>query len=124
MVQFLGVRPISEWLGLVDNIDREIEEWVKFSIDHVNEAWELSFFVDNLLGHVKKEPKRVADIYIYLLELGKYPDFPEEKIIELAENFYSEDLKREADIICNKYLKAGGKFLIPVFEKYQPQEQE
>lgn len=115
---------ISEWLGLVDDIDEEIEEWVKFSIDRVNEAWELSFFVDNLLGHVKKDPKRVAVIYTYLLEQGKHPDFPEEKIIELVKSFYSEGLKQEADIICNKYLKAGGKFLIPIFEKYQPQEQE
>ncbi|MEN6386208.1 MAG: hypothetical protein ABFD79_13565 [Phycisphaerales bacterium] len=106
---------ISKWLGLVDTVDAEVEEWVKFSIDHVNEAWELSFFVENLLKHVEKEPKHVADIYIHSLEREKYPDFPEEKIIELVRGLYSKGVKREADIICTKYLRIGYKFLIPIF---------
>ncbi len=110
---------IGEWLGLVDYIDKEVEEWVKFTIDYVNEAWELSFFVEHLLNHVKNEPERVANIYVYLLIRQKYPDDSEDKIIELVECLYSKKKKRKADIICNKYLKSGYKFLIPTFQKYQ-----
>ena len=110
---------IGEWLGLVDEIDEEIEKWVKFCIDHVNEVWELSFFVENLLNHVKNEPERVANIYVYLLDQQKYPDYPEDKIIELVESLYLKKIKQEADRICNKYLSANRKILIPVFQKYQ-----
>jgi len=110
---------VSEWLGLVDQIDEEIEEWVKFSMDYVNEAWELNFFLENLLKHVEREPKRVTDIYIYLLKRQKYPDFPEEKIIELVDSLYLKKMKQKADIICNKYLRAGKKLLIPIFQRYQ-----
>jgi hypothetical protein len=109
------------WLALVDEIDTEVEEWLKFSIDHVSEAWELSFFVDNLLNHVKDAPERVANVYTYLLDQQKYPDFPEDKIIELVETLYLKKIKQKPVIICNKYLKAGYKFLIPTFQKYQQQ---
>ena len=110
---------IGEWLGLIDYIDKEIEEWVKFTIDHVNEAWELSFFVEHLLNHVENEPERVANIYVYLLNRQKYPDFPEDKIIELVENLYLKKIKQKPGIICTKYLNAGFKFLRPTFQKYQ-----
>lgn len=110
---------IGEWLGLIDYIDKEVEEWVKFTIDHVNEAWELSFFVENLLNHVKNEPERVANIYVHLLDQQKYPDFPEDKIIELVESLYLKKIRQKADRICNKYLSANRKILIPVFQKYQ-----
>ena len=110
---------IGKWLGLVDDIDNEVEEWVKFTIDHVIEAWELNFFVENLLKYVDREPKRVADIYIYLIRRHIYPDFPEEKVIELVDSLYLRKTKQEADIICNNYLTAGHKFLIPTFQKNQ-----
>ncbi len=109
---------IGEWLGLVDDIDEEVEEWIKLTIDHVNEAWELSFFVENLLKHVKNEPERVANIYVYLLDQEIYPDYPEDKIIELVESLYSKKIKK-ADRICNKYLSANRRILIHVFQKYQ-----
>jgi hypothetical protein len=112
---------LGSWLGLVDAIDEEVEEWMKFVIDHVNEAWELYSFVEDLLGHVKSKPDRVADTYVHLLDRQKYPDYPQDKIVELVESLYLNDVAKKACTICNKYLKAGYKFLIPVFQRHQQQ---
>lgn len=110
---------VSEWLGLVDQIDEEIEEWVKFSLDQVYEAWELHFFIENLQKHVPREPKRVADIYIYILKRQKYPDFPKDQIIDLVDSLYLKGITKEANIICNQYLNTGHQFLVSTFQKYQ-----
>jgi hypothetical protein len=103
-------RPLASnlvlWLGLVDEIDDEVYEWMRHLVKYLEKYQFTGFLVEYLLRHAEKTPEKVGQIYVDMLSNGIYPLYKEEDIKELVRKLYATcpDL---ADRICNIYGSKG-----------------
>jgi len=112
------IRKLCSWLDEIDAIDNEVNEWVKFSIDHIKEFWDSYDIVRYFFQHVEKTPKAVGSLYIHMLNKSLYPDFRKENIQRIVEVLYEKQQKGAADEICRLYQARGHEFLKGIYEKH------
>ena len=64
--------PLSQWIGLIDEIDDEVLAWIKVSINYLDKvpryALTLSSVIEALQKHVSITPKKVGEIYLKIPE--------------------------------------------------------
>jgi len=109
---------LSEWLSLIDEIDDEIYVWLKISAKYVDIGFNIHFFIENLMQHASKTPKKVGEIYLEMLQAGIYPYYEQEQIQNIVRTLYENKEKEIADKICNLYGEKGYLFLKDICKKY------
>ena len=115
---------LSGWLELIGKIDEETVEWLKLSAKHVEQDFNLAFFVEALRKHVSQTPKEVGGIYLEMLNNKVYPDYPPTDIQEIVRILYNQGYKKEASKICNLYAKAEIDSLRPLVGLLRPLYEE
>ncbi len=107
---------LSSWISLIDCIDEQTFEWIKFSARYMNS---FSSFFKDLVAHAQKAPYEVGMIYLEILNNGYYPYYYEENTKELVRILYERKQKIIADKICNLYgTKGRGDFLKDIYKEY------
>ncbi|MBP7791528.1 MAG: SIR2 family protein [Candidatus Goldbacteria bacterium] len=112
----------SKLFGLLDEITDDEFEWVIAAAKNASDDYNVMAILDYLPKHTAKTPKKVADIYLTLLEQIISPEFYKEKIIDIVVGLYEKKLKSEADAICNIHAEKGDLFLREIYEKYNKRE--
>jgi hypothetical protein len=110
------------WLGLVDEIDDEVQQWSVLTARYIRAQFHESGLVEQLAKHVDKTPDEVGRIYIEMLNAGTYPTYRETDIRKVVENLYRKGEKEHADTICNMYGEVGQYFLRDLYEQNHSSE--
>jgi hypothetical protein len=110
---------LSKWLSLIDEIDDEIFVWIKLSAKYVDRDFNTPFFIEYLLKHTSKTPKKVGEIYLEMLKEGIYPEYEIENIRKIVQSLYDKREKEIADRICNLYAAKGFYFLKDIYEVHR-----
>jgi hypothetical protein len=105
---------LLSWVSLIDYIDPEILEWIKFSVRNLDSVPD---FIEDLIIHAQRTPLEVGEIYIEMLENGKYPYYHEDETKEIVRILYENDQKEIADRICNCFELKGYGFLRQIYKK-------
>lgn len=106
-------------LSKIENLSLEVMEMVKGSIKYFNQnnIYGILKIIDKFVSNY---PNNVAEI---ILEFAKNKIFfnynLEEGLIKIIEEIYEKGNKKDADIICNKYLEENQLFLREIFNKNQ-----
>ncbi|OSB16330.1 hypothetical protein B2H94_15195 [Clostridium sporogenes] len=108
---------LCQWIYFIDVLDEDVVMWVKKYIKNCRHNYETYWIIKGLLKHGIKEPNKVADIYLVMIENEIYPRY-EDEIRMLVTMFYNNGLKKQADEICNSYLSKGMKFLQDIYYKF------
>lgn len=108
---------LGKWLSLVDTIDNDVYEWLRISVEVIEENWNSGFFIEYLRRHVMKTPTMVGNLYLKMLNSGTYPDYKKEDIVAIVQTLYDLKEKETADRICNIYHSKGFELLRETFEK-------
>lgn len=111
------ISDISKWLVLVDTIDENVFEWLKLSVKYIERNFSSPFFIEYLLIHAEKSPKKVAYLFIKMLNQGFYPDYKKEAIEKIIRILNSQNQKENAIKVCNLYLNKGFEFVRPILEE-------
>jgi hypothetical protein len=110
---------LSGWVALVDKIDAEVLNWLKFSVRYIKGFSDSTFFVEDLLTHASKTPAEVGEIYLEMLSHNVYPSHDQEHIQEIVRILYNTEHQEVADRICNLYGEAGLNFLRSLYDENQ-----
>jgi len=113
------ISDLSKWLSLIDEIDDEIFEWLKFSAKYIDRDYNTSLFIEYLLKHAPKTPAKVGKIYLEMLNADIYPDYKKEDIQKIIRLLYDKNEKEIADRICNLYAAKGFDFLKDIYEVHR-----
>lgn len=113
---------LSKWLSLIDEIDDEIYVWLKISAKYVDIGFNIHFFIENLMQHASKTPKKVGEIYLEMLQAGIYPYYKQKQIQNIVCSLYENKEKEIADKICNLYGAKGYLFLKDIYKKYNKKD--
>lgn len=108
---------LCQWIYFIDVLDEDVVMWVKKYIKNCRHNYETYWIIKGLLKHGIKEPNKVADIYLVMIENEIYPRY-EDEIRMLVTMFYNNGLKKQAGEICNSYLSKGMKFLQDIYYKF------
>ena len=117
--------PLSQWIGLIDEIDDEVLAWIKVSINYLDKvpgyAFTLSNVIEALHKHVSITPKKVGEIYLEIPErelwfLGQTQKSEVEETIRILYNIGHKEISNQ---ICNRFAEAQSNFLIPLYEEFQ-----
>jgi len=108
---------LCDWINLIDELGDDVFEWVKKYCKYCRHNYETYFITDGLLKHIHKEPDKVADIFIEMIDHEIYLD-DEDNIKIIVKNFYDMGMKKQADQICNSYLSIGAKFLQDIYDEF------
>ncbi len=117
--------PLSQWIGLIDEIDDEVLAWVKVSINYLEKipgyALTLSSVIEALQKHVLITPKKVGEIYLEIpkREMWFLGQTQKNEVEETVRILYEKGHKGIADAICNRFGEAGANFLGTIYEEYQ-----
>jgi hypothetical protein len=109
---------LAKWLSLVDIIDEDIFNWLKFTANAITSEWDAGYFVEYLSNHVGKTPQYVADLFLLMLDNEVFSSYKSDCVIAIVNELYRVNLKTEADRICNKHLNNGFHFLKEIYEKH------
>ena len=117
--------PLSQWIGLIDEIDDEVLAWIKVSINYLDKvpgyAFTLSNVIKALQKHVSITPKKVGEIYLKIpeSEIWILGQTQKNEVKETVQILYEKGHKGIADAICNRFGKAGVNFLKSIYGEYQ-----
>ena len=116
--------PLSQWIGLIDEMDDEVLAWIKLSINYLDKvpgALILSNVIKALRNHVLITPKEVGEIYLKIpeSELWFLEQTQKSEVEETIRILYKKGHKSIADAICNRFGEAGVEFLRPIYEEYR-----
>ena len=117
--------PLSQWIGLIDEIDDEVLAWIKVSINYLDKvpgyAFTLSKVIEALQKHVLITPEKVGEIYSAIpeSELWSIEQTQKNEVEETVHILYEKGHKDIADEICNRFGEAGADFLKSVYEEYR-----
>lgn len=107
---------LFSWLLLIDRIDDETLEWLKFSARNLDSV---PYFIENLILHAQKTPLKVGEIYLEMIKSGKLPYYREEKTQKIVRILYDKNQKEIANRIYNCLeLKGYGGFLREIYKEY------
>ena len=115
---------LSQWTGLIDEIDDEVLAWIKMSINYLDKVpgygLTLARFIKALRKHASKTPVPVGEIYMEISKQLMWDLQVEmDDITETVRILYKEGHRNIADEICNRFGKAGIDFLRAVYEEYR-----
>ena len=116
---------LSGWIGLIDEIDTEVLEWVKTSIKYIDKrpryALTLSNIIKTLQKHALIRPEKVGEIYLGIpeSELWSLGQTQRNEVEETIRILYQKGYKGIADEICNRFGKAGTDSIRPIYKEYQ-----
>ncbi len=121
---FLG--RLAELTIFLDKIDENNQKWLLLSAPHVGQEHRSPFFIEYLTKFNDEESmQRIGQIYLKILE-NTTPSYKQENIqllvsrlYELAKKKQLNNLKTEADSICNIYGRRGIHFLKEIWQQYQ-----
>ena len=119
--------PLSQWIGLIDEIDDEVLAWIKVSINYLDKvpgyAFTLSKVIEVLRKHVLITPEKVGEIYLKIPEneLSCLGQTQKNEVEETVRTLYKNECNATADVICERFAKVGDLFLRPVHEEYRTQ---
>ncbi|MHA1701451.1 MAG: hypothetical protein ACTSWK_04200 [Promethearchaeota archaeon] len=108
---------LSKWIIFIDEIDSESLELLLLSAKYLEQNYNTSEFVENLLKHAENTPDKVAEIYLFMLSNNIYPYYDQKHIINTIQYLYDNGLKEAANEICNKYGSKGYDFLRSSYTK-------
>jgi len=117
--------PLSQWIGLIDEIDDEVLAWIKVSMNYLDKvpgyAFTLSSVIEALQKHVLITPKKVGEIYWEIPERGMQflEQTQKNEVEETVRTLYKKGYKDIADEICNRFGKAGVDFLRSVYGEHR-----
>ena len=117
--------PLSQWLGLIDEIDDEVLAWVKGSINYLDKvpgyAFTLSKVIEALQKHVLTTPEKVGKIYLEIpeREMQFMEQTQKNEVEETIRILYNKGHKDLADAICKRFAEVNSLFLRPIYEKHQ-----
>ena len=117
--------PLSQWIGLIDEIDDEVLAWIKVSINYLDKvpgyALTLSKVIEALQKQVLITPEKVGEIYLEIpeSELWVLGQTQKGEVEETVRTLYKTGHKAIADAICERFAKAGALFLRSVREEHQ-----
>ena len=117
--------PLSQWIGLIDEIDNEVLTWIKVSINYLDKvpgyAFTLSKVIEALQKHVLTTPEKVGEIYLKIAEseLWVLEQTQKNEVEETVRTLYKKGHNTAAEAICERFAKAGALFLRSVREEYQ-----
>ncbi len=117
--------PLSQWIGLIDEIDDEVLAWMKVSINYLDKvpgyALTLSSVIEALQKHVLITPEKVGEIYLKIpeSELWFLGQTQKNEVEETVRTLYKKGHNATAESICERFAKAGALFLRSVHEEYQ-----
>lgn len=117
--------PLSQWIGLIDEIDDEVLAWVTASIHYLDKvpgyALTLSNVIEALLRHVLITPQKVGKIYLAIpkSEMWYLQGVKKGDIEKTVRILYEKGHRNIADEICNRFGEAGVDFLRAVYDEYQ-----
>jgi hypothetical protein len=112
-----AISTLSRWLSLVDSIDEQILEWLKFSAKYIETNFNSSFLIEYLLPHTAKTPDKVGKVFLAVLHSDVYPQYKRENIENIVRQLYAYRQGEIADTICNLYMTKGVDFLKPIYEE-------
>jgi adenosyl cobinamide kinase/adenosyl cobinamide phosphate guanylyltransferase len=112
----------SKLLSLVEKIDDDIFKWLKLSAKYINKNFNSPFFIEYLLKHVNESPKKVAELFLEILNSGFFPDYKKENILEIIGKISNGESKDTAIRICNLYLNKGFEFTRPIIKEIKKTE--
>ena len=99
---------LIELISSVALIDDEIAGLLLDSIDKLEKFDSFTYWIfDNFERLLKSNSQNIARIYIALLQKFFIGTYEMDKIVKIVEYFYKQDLKEEADLICNLYGEYG-----------------
>ena len=119
--------PLSQWIGLIDEIDDEVLAWIKVSINYLDKvpgyALTLSKVIEALQKHVLITPEKVGEIYSVIpqSELWSIEQTQKNEVEETVRTLYKNGCDATAEAICERFAKAGALFLISVREDHRIQ---
>ena len=117
--------PLSQWIGLIDEIDDEVLAWIKVSINYLDKvpgyALTLSKVIEALQKQVLITPEKVGEIYLEIpeSELWVLGQTQKGEVEETVRTLYKKGHKATAEAICERFAKAGVLFLRSVREEHQ-----
>ena len=117
--------PLSQWIGLIDEIDDEVLAWIKVSINYLDKvpgyALTLSKVIEALQKHVLITPEKVGEIYLEIpeSELWVLGQTQKGEVEETVRTLYKKGHNATAEAICERFAKAGALFLRSVREEHQ-----
>ena len=117
--------PLSQWIGLVDEIDDEVHAWIKVSMNYLDKvpgyAFTLSSVIEVLQKHVLTTPEKVGKIYLEIPEREMWflEQTQKNEVEETIQILYEKGHKDIADKICNRFGEVGVDFLRAVYAEYQ-----
>lgn len=117
--------PLSQWIGLIDEIDDEVLAWMKVSINYLDKvpgyALTLSSVIEALQKHVLITPEKVGEIYLKIpeSELWFLGQTQKNEVEETVRTLYKKGHNATAEAICERFAKAGALFLRSVREEYE-----
>ena len=117
--------PLSQWIGLIDEIDDEVLAWIKVSINYLDKApgyaLTLSKVIEALQKHVLIAPEKVGEIYLKIpeSELWFLEQTQKNEVEETVRTLYKTGHKATVEAICERFAKAGALFLRLVHKEHQ-----
>ncbi|RKU21142.1 hypothetical protein C6499_22325 [Candidatus Poribacteria bacterium] len=117
--------PLSQWIGLIDEIDDEVLAWIKVSINYLDKvpgyAFTLSKVIEALQKHILITPEKVGEIYSAIpeSELWSIEQTQKNEVEETVRILYEKGCNATAEAICERFAKAGALFLRSVREEYK-----
>ena len=117
--------PLSQWIGLIDEIDDEVLAWIKVSINYLDKvpgyALTLSKVIEALQKHVLITPEKVGEIYLEIpeSELWVLGQTQKGEVEETVRTLYKKGHNATAEAICERFAKAGVLFLRSIREEHQ-----
>lgn len=111
---------LSLWFCFIDAIEQSNIELYKVSASLSQQYHNDHWVIEELERLSKQYPEQTANIFLSMLSGEDLPFYPQEKIVDLVENFFiNHESKNKAIEICNQYALKGGFLLTNLFEKYQ-----
>ena len=113
-----AISNLAMLVSIFNEIDDEMSEWIKFSAIYTPSNYNLHYLVEYLLSIAEKNPEKVGEIYLHLLDSGISPQDTFDNVKETVEKIYSAGYKDIGNQISNKYLENGHFFLRNTFNDY------
>lgn len=106
---------LIRWIDLVDEFDDDIYDWIELSVKHLEDNYNVPYFINKLDELINNSPEKTAKYMITMIKDNNNIGYNEEKIIETVKKLYEFDYQEEANIICNLFGEKGYVFLEDLF---------
>ncbi len=98
-------------------INNEQKDWLMQSVQHVEERYHSSFFLEYLDKLAAINPREAGEVFLEMLN-KTVPPYKEENVTSIVEKIYKAGFKEIANLICDKYKRNGHDFLDDLYNRY------